>query len=104
MKREWQNEVQKVPGYEVAWYVVYEVSDVEIEVLDYENIDSNTINMLKGIVANIIHDLKAISERELKTIPIDKRKLDVVTKAKGGYISMSLVADSMLVMAGLRKK
>jgi hypothetical protein len=102
--RKWQDEVQKVPGYEVEWYVVYEVTDTSIEVLDYSNIDEETIEKLKGSVANIIHDLKTISDREMKSIPIDKRKLDVVTKAGNGYISMSLVADNMLVMAGLRKK
>ena len=102
--KRWEEEVQKVPGYEVEWYVVYEVSETSIDVLDYYRVDEDKIEALKGVVANIIHDLKTISEKELKGVPIEKRKVDAVIRGEGGYISMSLVAESMLVMAGLKKK
>jgi hypothetical protein len=101
-KRKWR--VQEVPGYEVEWYVVYELKGSQLEVLDYENIDNEKVKMLLDVAASIFHDLKSISERELKGLPIEKRQLDVVVKAENGYISMSFIADSMLVMAGLKKK
>ena len=101
-KREWK--IQEVPGYEVEWYVVYELKGSTLEVADYENIDSEKIREIYDTALNIFHDLKSISEKELKIYPIEKRQLDVVVKAERGYISMSFVADSMLVMAGLRRK
>jgi len=101
-KRKWR--VQEVPGYEVEWYVVYELRGSKLEVLDYENIESEKVNLLMDIATSIFHDLKNISEKELKGLTMEKKQLDVVVRAEKGYISMSFVADSMLVMAGLRKK
>ncbi len=101
-KRKWR--IQEVPGYEVEWYVVYELRGTKLEILDYENIERDKVDMLLDVATSIFHDLKSISERELKGLPVEKKQLDVVVKAKEGYISMSFIADSMLVMAGLKKK
>jgi len=101
-ERKWK--VQEVPGYRVEWYVVYELRGSKLEVLDYENIDPEKVNSLVDIAATIFHDLKSISERELRSLPIEKRQLDVVVRAEKGYISMSFIAESMLVMASLKKK
>ncbi|HIH89919.1 hypothetical protein [Ignicoccus hospitalis] len=100
-QKKWK--VQEVPGYKVDWYVVYELKGTKLEVVDYENIRPEKINEIYEIAINIFHDLKSISEKELRAYSAEKRQLDVVVKAEGGYISMSFVADSVLVMAGLKK-
>ena len=102
-ERKWEEEIRKVPGYKVEWYIVYEVTETSIDLLDSYNVDETTIEQLRPTIANIIHDLKTISEREMKSIPIDKRKLDAVVKAKDGYVSMSLISENIMVVAGLRR-
>ena len=96
--------VREVPGYEVEWYVVVEQRGAKLEVLDYENITEDKINMVLDTISSLFHDLKLISEKELKGIPTEKKNLDVVIRADKGYISMSFIADSILVVAGLREK
>jgi len=104
VERKWEDEIRRVPGYEVEWYIVYEISETNIEVLDSYNIGVDVIEKLRPTMANVIHDLRTISEKELKGVPIDKRKLDTVIKAQNGYISMSLISDNIMVIAGLKRK
>ncbi len=101
-ERKWK--VREVPGYEVEWYVVVEQRGTNLEVLDYENVSEDKVKMIVSTISSLFHDLKMISDKELKGIPTEKKNLDVVVKTDNGYMSMSFIADAILVIAGLREK
>ena len=101
---QWKEEIRKVPGYEIEWYAVFEIAEGELELLDKESISIELLRKIEPRIANVIHDLRAVSEMELRDEPIEKRKLDVLVNTENGYLSMSLVSDSILVIASLRKK
>ncbi len=101
---EWKKEIKKLPGYEIEWYAVFEIVEGNLELLDKESVSIELLKKMEPLIANVIHDLKAISENELRDEPIDKRKLDVLVNLEKGYISMSLVSDSILVIASLKKE
>ncbi|ALU12807.1 hypothetical protein EYM_07695 [Ignicoccus islandicus DSM 13165] len=101
---QWKEEIRKVPGYEIEWYAVFEITEGNLELLDKESVSIEVLRKIEPMVASVIHDLKAISEAELRDEPMEKRKLDVLVNTEKGFISMSLVSDSILVIASLRKK
>ncbi len=101
-EKKWK--VREVPGYEVEWYIVVEQRGTNLEVLDYENVNEDKVKMLIDSLSSLFHDLKMISDKELKGLPTEKKNLDVVVKTEKGYMSMSFIADSILVVAGLREK
>ena len=95
--------IKGAPGFKVEWYAVFEVTSKDLKLLYSENIDSGTLERLSKFLKSAAHDMKTISDRELTSIPIQERKVDVVASFENGLLSMTLLSEQVFVIAKLSR-
>ncbi len=100
---EYKDVIKEVPGFKVEWYAVFEVTPKDLKLLYSENIDSGTLEKLNAFLKSAAHDMKTISDRELISMPIQERKIDVIASFKNGLLTMTLLSEQVFVIAKLSK-